>query len=100
MNPTTLSAVNCGFAWFLTVLSMAGYFYAARKTGEKLPFWPMLASGWMMFAVSHSLQLNGVSATEGYLLVFRVLGYVLVIAALLTLMLKPNKAEKPQEKKQ
>lgn len=100
MSTTGLYALNCGFAWFLTVLSMAGYFYTARRTGEKLPFWPMLASGWMMFAVSHSLQLNGVPASEGYLLVFRVLGYVLVIAALLTLMLKPAKPENPQEKKQ
>jgi cytochrome c biogenesis protein ResB len=96
----TTTALNCGFAWFLTVLSMVGYFYTQRKTGERLPFWPMLASGWMMFAVSHSLLLNGVSSTQWYMMVFRVLGYVLVICAILTLMLKPAKPEKPQEKKQ
>lgn len=90
--PTT--EVSCGFAWFLTVLSMAGYFYTVRKTGEKLPFWPMLASGWMMFAVLYSLLLNGVSSSEWYLLLLRVLGYVLIVGALLTLMLKPAKPEK------
>lgn len=99
MSATGLYALNCGFAWFLTVLSMAGYFYTLRKTGEKLPFWPMLASGWMMFAISHSLQLSGVPSSAGYLLVFRVLGYLLAIVALLTLMLIPVKADKPRENK-
>ena len=96
--PTT--ELNCGFAWFLTVLSMAGYFYFVRKRGEKWAFWPMLAASWLMFALSHSLLLAApYTKDEWYMMFLRVLGYVLAIGALLSLMAKPEEVEKPQGKK-
>lgn len=91
MDVPVMYFVNCGFAWCLMLLCIAGYFYILRKTGKKWAFWPVFAAAWTMYGVSHSLVLSGVSASEWYMTLLRVLGYVLVLAALCTLIVDMKK---------
>ena len=83
--------VNCGFSWFIVLLAIVGYFYILRKTARKQAFWPILTAGWTMFGVSHSLIIGGVPTGEWYMTLLRILGYVLVIAALFSLMAETKK---------
>lgn len=80
--------VNCGFAWFLVVLAMTGYFLTLRRMGEKWPFWIMLAMGWAFFAMAYTLLISGVSAGTPYLVGIWLSSYVLVIASLVMLFVR------------
>jgi hypothetical protein len=79
--------VNVAFAWILMLLSIAGYFVVSRKLGEKWAFWPVFAAAWTMFGISHSLLLAGTSSDAWYIMLLRVLGYLLIVSALLVLMI-------------
>ena len=80
--------VNCGFAWLLVLLAIAGYFLTLRRMGEKWLFWIILAIGWAFFAVAHTLLITGVSAGVPYLIGIWLSSYVLVIASLVLLFIK------------
>jgi len=94
MDVPVMYFVNCGFAWCLMLLCIAGYFYILRKTGKKWAFWPIFAGAWLMYGVSHSLILSGVSASEWYMTLLRVLGYLLVVASLFSLITGMKKTER------
>ena len=79
--------VNVVFAWILVLLSIAGYFIVSKKLGERWTFWPVFAAAWVMFGISHTLLLTGTSSDAWYIMLLRVLGYLLVISALLVLMI-------------
>ena len=53
--------VNCVFAWVTVLLAIIGYFYTLRQTGERWAFWLIFATGWSMFAISHSMKIAGVA---------------------------------------
>lgn len=78
--------VNVCFAWILVLLSIAGYFYVLKKQGQKWAFWPVFAAAWVMFGISHTLLLTSTSSDAWYIMLLRVLGYLLVISALSILM--------------
>ena len=80
--------VNFGFAWFLVVLAITGYFLTLRRVVEKWPFWIVLATGWAFFAMAHTLLISGVSASVPYLVGIWLSSYVLVIASLVMLFLR------------
>ena len=89
--PGMFFLVNCCFAWFTVLLAIGGYVYLWKRTGKRWAFWPVLAAGWTMYGVSHSLVLGGVAMTEWYMTLLRILGYVLVVAALCTLVVDMKK---------
>ena len=68
------------------LLSIAGYFYVSRKQGEKRAFWPISTAAWAVFAISHTLLIAGASTNAWYLTLLRVLGYLLMVSALLVLI--------------
>lgn len=74
--------VNCGFAWFIVLLAVAGYFLTLRRMGQRWLFWIVLATGWAFFAVAHTLLITGVSASIPYLTAIWLSSYVLVVASL------------------
>lgn len=78
--------VNAVFAWILVVSSVAGYFVVSRKFGEKWVFWPIFAAAWTLFGTSHTLLLAGTSSDAWYILLLRVLAYVLLVSSVLLLM--------------
>jgi hypothetical protein len=80
--------VNVIFAWILVLLSIAGYFVVSRKLGERWAFWPVFAAAWVMFGISHTLLLAGTSSDAWYIMLLRVLGYLLIVSALSVLMLR------------
>ncbi len=85
--------VNCGFAWFIVLLSVAGYFLTLRRMGQKWAFWIVLAVGWAFFAVAHTLLVSGVSASMPYLTAIWLSSYVLVVASLALLFLTLTKVK-------
>ena len=85
--------VNCGFAWFIVLLAIAGYFLTLRRMGEKWLFWIVLAIGWAFFAIAHTLLITGVSASVPYLTAIWLSSYVLVIASLVLLFIRLTKVK-------
>jgi len=85
--------VNCGFAWFIVLLAIAGYFMTLRRMGQKWAFWIVLAVGWAFFAVAHTLLVSGVSASMPYLTAIWLSSYVLVVASLALLFLTLTKVK-------
>ena len=88
--------VHLGFAWLIVLLAIWGYFYTPKGAERKWSFWLLLAAGWAMFGISHTLTITGTPTNEWYMLLIRVLGYLLNIAALVNLALE---AKKPGDKK-
>ncbi len=80
--------VNSGFAWFIALLAIVGYFLTLRKMGERWLFWIILAIGWAFFAVAQTLLINGVSAGMPYLVAIWISSYLLVMASLVLLFIK------------
>lgn len=80
--------VNCGFAWFIVLLAIGGYFLTLRRMREKWPFWIVLAIGWAFFAVVQTLLVIGFSAGTWYLIAVWLSSYVLVITSLVLLFTK------------
>lgn len=80
--------VNCGFAWLIVLLAVAGYFLTLRRMGQRWLFWIVLAAGWAFFAVAHTLLVAGVSAGTPYLTAIWLSSYVLVVISLALLFLK------------
>lgn len=80
--------VNCGFAWFIVVLAVVGYFLTLRRMGQRWLFWIVLAVGWAFFAVANTLLVTGVSASVPYLTAIWLSSYVLVVASLAILFTK------------
>ena len=84
--------VNCGFAWFIVLLAITGYFLTLRRMGENWPFWIILAIGWAFFAMVYTLLISGVSVGTPYLIGIWLSSYVLVIASLVILFIRLTKA--------
>lgn len=82
--------VNCGFAWFIVLLAVAGYFLTLRRMRERWVFWIVLATGWAFFAVAQTLLVTGVSAGMPYLAAIWLSSYVLVVLSLALLFVKLN----------
>jgi hypothetical protein len=88
MSTPLMYYINVAFTWLLALLSLAAFFYTSRRTGEKWAFWPILAISWAVFGVSHALLLGGVSTGAWYMTLLRILGYVVMIAAIFSLVRK------------
>jgi hypothetical protein len=86
MDIPAIYYVNVIFAWTLVLMSVAGYVNLSKKTGERRAFWLVFAAAWVMFGISHTLLVAGAPSGAWYLMLLRVLGYVLNAASLLVLM--------------
>jgi len=85
--------VNCGFAWFIVLLAVAGYFLTLIRMGERWLFWIVLAVGWTFFAVAQTLLVTGISASMPYLTAIWLSSYVLVVASLAILFVTLTKVK-------
>jgi len=85
--------VNCGFAWFIVLLAVAGYFLTLRRMGQRWAFWIVLAVGWAFFAVAHTLLISGVPASTPYLTAIWLSSYVLVVMSLAILFVTLTKVK-------
>jgi hypothetical protein len=80
--------VNAGFGWTITLLSVTGFVLTKNRTGEKWPFWIVLATGWSLFAIAKTLIMLGVQSNVPYLIAFWLSSYVLVITSMVLLFLR------------
>jgi hypothetical protein len=80
--------VNVGFGWTITLLSVTGFVLTRSRTGEKWPFWIVLATGWSFFAIAKTLIMLGVQSNVPYLIAFWLSSYVLVITSMVLLFLR------------
>ena len=88
------NAVNCGFAWFIVVLSIAGYFLTMKRLGERWSFWIVLAIGWALFALAYTLVIAGVTAGVPYLIAIWLSSYILVTLSLALLFLRLTRTKR------
>ena len=86
-------AVNCGFAWFIVILAVVGYFLTIRRIGEKWPFWIILALGWAFFAILQALFLTEIIISTSFLIAIWLSSYILISASLVLLFLRLIKAK-------
>ncbi len=83
--------VNSGFAWFIVLLAIVGYFLTQKRMHEKWLFWIILAVGWGFFAVAQTLIVTGIDAGTPYLIALWLSSYVLVIVSLVLLFIQLTK---------
>jgi hypothetical protein len=88
MNSTTISVVNCVFSWSVVALAFGGFIITLKRTGEKWPFWIILAIGWGFLAVFETLLASGVQTSRSQIATVWLTSYLLVMASLLLLFLK------------
>lgn len=93
METSVSYIVNCGFAWFIVLLAIIGYFLTLRRMGEKWLFWIVLAVGWGFFAMANTLLVAGVSAGTPVLIAIWLSSYVLVVMSMALLFVKLTKAK-------
>ncbi len=88
--------INLVFSVIIVIFALWAYFYNLRKTGKRLAFWPMIGSGWAVFAITHGAQLSAFLTDVFTLALLRIIGYVLVILALITLVIESKASSKPE----
>ena len=88
MNPTIISLVNCVFTWTIVALALAGFLITFKRTGEKWPFWIILATGWALLAVFETLLASGLQISSLQITTVWLTSYLLVMTSLLLLFLK------------
>lgn len=93
MDTTVSYLLNCGFAWFMVLLAIAGYFLTLKRMREKWTFWIILAIGWSFFAMAQTLLISGVSAGVPYISALWLSSYVLVVASLVLLFIRLTKVK-------
>jgi hypothetical protein len=91
MDVSVSYLVNSGFAWFIVLLAVAGYFLTLRRMKERWLFWVVLAVGWGLFATAQTLLIGGVAPGTPYLIAIWFSSYVLVITSLVLLFVKLTK---------
>jgi hypothetical protein len=67
--------IGLGFDWFFLLLTLGGYFYILRKTGEKWVFMLIFAAMWIVMGISYVFLVNGISSDEWYITLLRTIGY-------------------------
>lgn len=80
--------VNCGFSWFIVVLSIVGYIVTLKRARQKWPLWVVLASGWALIAALYTALVVGIPLGRPQLTAMWLSSYLLVMASLLLLFLK------------
>ena len=93
MNTSVSYIVNCGFAWFIVLLAIAGYFLTLQRMGEKWIFWIVLGVGWGFFAIANTLLAVGVTAGMPVLVAIWLSSYVLVVMSMALLFIKLTHAK-------
>jgi hypothetical protein len=88
MSGTVSHAVNCGLAWFIVVMAVAGYFITLKKMGERWMFWIVLSCGWGLFAVAQTAVLIGNIENTSFVSALWISSFVLVICSLVLVFLK------------
>ena len=88
MDLTYTYAVNCGFGWLLTLLSVFGYVLTLKRTGERWLFWIVLATGWALFAIAQTVIMTGHFNNLPFLIALWLSSWVLVVVSLLLSFIK------------
>jgi hypothetical protein len=70
------------------VLSIWGYFYVVRKTGNKFLFIILFAAAWLVSALSYILLISGTPADVWYITCIRITNYILFLAATVSLIVE------------
>jgi hypothetical protein len=88
MSGTVSHAINCGLAWFIVALAVAGYLITLKRIGERWMFWIMLSCGWGLFAVAQTVVLIGNVDNTSFISALWISSFVLVICSLLLVFLR------------
>ena len=78
----------------LLILSIIGYFYIARKTGNKFIFWLLLASAWLVSFISYILLIFGSPSDIWYMTLIRTVIYLFFLATIINMFLELGRFKK------
>lgn len=70
------------------ILSITGYYYIARKTGNKFTFWLLFASAWLVSCISYILLIFGIPSDAWYITSIRIVTYLLFLATIISMFLE------------
>jgi hypothetical protein len=70
------------------ILSLIGYFYIARRTGNKLAFWLIFASAWLVSFISYISLMFGAPSDVWYITSLRIVTYLLFLATIISMFLE------------
>jgi len=76
------------------ILSIIGYFYIARRTGNKFIFWLLLASAWLVSFISYIFLIFGSPSDVWYMTLIRTVTYLLFLATIINMFLELGRFKK------
>ena len=87
--------VNSGFAWFIVLFAIIGYFLTWARMKERWILWIVLATGWAFFAVANTLLFVGAQSGTPFLIAIWLSFFILVTISLALLFIKLTKSSTP-----
>jgi hypothetical protein len=86
--------VGAAFNLVFLILSIAGYFYIARRTGNKFIFWLLFAAAWFFSFLSYIFLLTGTPSDMWYITLIRIITYIFFLATIISLFVELIKAKR------
>jgi hypothetical protein len=80
--------VNLGFSWLIVFLALFGFFLTLKRTGEKMPFWLVLAGGWTCMAILYLILIVNLPIGKSLLISIALVSFILVMTSMLLIFLK------------
>jgi RsiW-degrading membrane proteinase PrsW (M82 family) len=99
MDSNVTCIVNLVFAGIIAVLSIVGYVFTIKKTGQHWPLWIVLAVGWIILAIPYAVFLADYNMSVAAMAALWLSSYVLIMVSLVLLFLKLMQMMKNREKK-
>lgn len=94
MSPVSMYYVGGIFNLVFLVLSIAGYYYVARKTGNKLMFWLLFACAWLFSCISYVFLIYGAPSGAWYITLIRILTYLFFLGTIISMFIALAKFRK------
>jgi hypothetical protein len=88
METPAIYYINLAFSWFMVLMSIWGYTAILRNKQQRWGFWWYFGIAWALLGTSHILTLCGTASDVWYMLTLRIGGYVFMVIAVLSLMIR------------
>jgi hypothetical protein len=80
--------VNLGFSWSIVILALFGYFLTLKRTGGKMPFWLVLAGGWICMAILYLILIINLPIGRSLVISIALVSFILVMTSMMLIFLK------------
>lgn len=80
--------VGAVFNLVFLILSIIGYCYIARKTGNRFIFWLLFAGAWLVSCISYIFLIYGTHSDVWYMTLIRIIAYLLFLTTIISMFLE------------